>query len=153
VHDRKDINPPTNERKMETAKLKSDSGLNYDQKYDIAKTRRIRGSKDCVESSYRIFNDLVNKAHERRLEQMEDKNQEADFMEFKYDPKTCILVVTLEDKTEIAATLDSGSTYSLISRETINKSESLRKTKTKKNRNRQTPENRGRSYNDNGRDH
>jgi uncharacterized protein YerC len=63
---------------------------------------------------------------------MEEKHNNPDFMEFKYDPKTCILMVSLEDKTEIAAMLDSGSTYSLISRETVNKSEILRKSKTKK---------------------
>jgi hypothetical protein len=68
---------------------------------------------DHTEGSYRVFNELVNKAHERRLEQIGTNEPEADFMEFKYDPKSCILLVTLEDTTEVATMLDSGSTYSL----------------------------------------
>jgi hypothetical protein len=118
--------------KFTGSKIVAATDVTVNREQQASQDPRISGNKtkresakhpDKIESSYRIFNDLVNKAHERRLEQIEINNKESDFMEFKYDPKTCILVVTLEDATEIAAMLDSGSTYSLISRETIMKSE------------------------------
>jgi hypothetical protein len=96
------------------------------------KHRGIKSGKEDIEGSYRIYNELVRKAHSWKLDLMSNHDQSQDYLEVNYDPRTCVLVVALEDNTELAAMLDSGSTYSLISRETINKSGILTKLPTRK---------------------
>ena len=56
-----------------TITKQNDSCLNDGKIYEKGNKKGNVGTLDHVESSYRIFNDLVNKAHERRLEQMEIK--------------------------------------------------------------------------------